>query len=121
VCWRSSISPRSLSGLVPTRTSSSMTSTSAPTGPSLNPSTSTYTPTPKTQNWCDRMVASRAAGVASSGRREWPNIRGGRWAGARRRLRHLDRQGRPRSAPELWEDRSDLDVGPRLLWWAREE
>jgi hypothetical protein len=55
-CWRSSISPRSLSGLVSTRTSSSMVSTSAPIGPSLNPSTSTSTcpPTPKTQNRCDR-------------------------------------------------------------------
>jgi hypothetical protein len=58
------------------------------------------------------MVASRPAGVASSGQREWPCVRGGRWAGACRRRRHLDRQGRPRSAPELWEDRSDLGVGP---------
>jgi hypothetical protein len=57
------------------------------------------------------MVASQAAGVASSGRREWPCVRGGRWAGARRRRRHLDRQGRPHLAPELWEDRSDLGVG----------
>jgi hypothetical protein len=57
------------------------------------------------------MVASRAASVASSGRREWPSVRGGRWARTRRRRRHLDRQGRPRSAPELWEDQSDLGVG----------
>jgi hypothetical protein len=57
------------------------------------------------------MVASRAAGVASSGRREWPSVRGGQWAGARTRRRHLDRQGRPRSASELWEDRSNLSVG----------
>jgi hypothetical protein len=57
------------------------------------------------------MVASRAVGVASSGRREWPSVRGGWWAGARRRRRHLDCQGRPCSTPKLWEDRSDLDVG----------
>jgi hypothetical protein len=57
------------------------------------------------------MVASRATGVASSGRREWPSVCGGRWARAFRRRRHLDRQGRPRSVTELWEDRSDLGVG----------
>jgi hypothetical protein len=57
------------------------------------------------------MVASRATGVASSGRRKWPSVRGGRWARACRRRRHLDRQGRPRSASELWEDRLDLGIG----------
>jgi hypothetical protein len=56
-------------------------------------------------------MASRAAGVVSSRRREWPSVRGDRWAGARKWRRHLDHQGQPRSAPELWEDQSDLDVG----------
>jgi hypothetical protein len=59
------------------------------------------------------MVASRAVGAASSGRREWPSVRGGRWLGARRRHRHLGCQGRPCSAPELWEARSDLGVGAK--------
>jgi hypothetical protein len=126
-------------------TQGSMASTSAPTGPSLNPSTSTSNcpPTPKTQNRCDRWwlleqqvllllgdengpayVEADGQGhvdgvdiwvVKDSLVRCWSFGRLGQTSASAQReetgaYSEERRQRRGRG----------VDVGPRLLWWARE-